>query len=67
MGGSLLSAKIRGAPTFEGDSLRKIHLDSEIKMNLPDEMKFMAYMDIKELNSQSTALSCIPPGLRQRK
>lgn len=62
MGGSLLSAKIRGAPTFEGDSLRKIHLDSEIKMNLPDEMKFFAYMDIKELNSQSTALSCIPPG-----
>ena len=62
MGGSLLSAKIRGVPTFEGDSLRKIHLDSEIKMNLPDEMKFSAYMDIKELNSQSTALSCIPDG-----
>lgn len=62
MGGSLLSAKIRGAPTFEGDSLRKIHLDSEIKMNLPDEMKFSAYMDIKELDSQSTALGCIPPG-----
>ena len=62
MTGSLLSAKIRGAPTFEGDSLREIHLDSEIKMNLPDEMKFSAYMDIKELNSQSTALSCIPEG-----
>lgn len=62
MSGSLLSAKIRGAPTFEGDSLRRIHLDSEIKMNLPDEMKFMAYLDIKELNSQSTALSCIPDG-----
>lgn len=62
MSGSLLSAKIRGAPTFQGDSLRKIHLDSEIKMNLPDEMKFTAYMDIKELNSQSTALSCIPAG-----
>jgi hypothetical protein len=62
MSGSLLSAKIRGAPTFEGDSLRKIHLDSDIKMNLPDEMNFTAYMDIKELNSQSTALSCIPAG-----
>ena len=62
MSGSLLSAKIRGAPTFEGDSLRKIHLDSEIKMHLPDELKFSAYMDIKELNSQSTALSCIPAG-----
>ena len=62
LSGSLLSAKIRGAPTFEGDSLRKIHLDSEIEMNMPDSMKFMAYMDIKELNSQSTALSCIPSG-----
>jgi hypothetical protein len=62
LSGSLLSAKIRGAPTFEGDSLRRIHLDSEVKMNMPDEMKFTAYMDIKELNSQSTALSCIPPG-----
>lgn len=62
MSGSLLSAKIRGAPTFEGDSLRKIHLDAEIKMNLPDEMTFMAYMDIKELNSATTPISCIPPG-----
>ncbi len=62
MGGALLSAKIRGSPTFEGDSLRRIHLDSQITMNLPDEMKFMAYLDIKELNSQSTALSCVPAG-----
>ncbi len=62
LSGALLSAQIRGAPTFEGDSLRKIHLDAAMKMNLPDEMKFTAYMDIKELNSQSTALSCIPPG-----
>lgn len=62
MSGSLLSAKIRGSPTFEGDSLRKIHLDSEIKMNLPDEMKFTAYMIIKELNSATTPISCIPPG-----
>lgn len=59
---SLLSAKIRGAPTFEGDSLRKIHLDADVKMNLPDEMTFNAYMDIKELNSATTPLACIPPG-----
>jgi hypothetical protein len=62
MGGSLLSAKIRGAPTFEGDSLRRIHLDAAIQMNLPDEMDFTAYMDIKELNSATTPVSCIPPG-----
>ena len=62
MSGSLLSAKIRGAPTFEGDSLRRIHLDAAIQMNLPDEMNFTAYMDIKELNSATTPISCIPPG-----
>lgn len=62
MSGSLLSAKIRGAPTFEGDSLRKIHLDAEIKMNLPNKMKFMAYLDIKGLNFATTPISCIPPG-----
>jgi len=62
MSGSLLSAKIRGAPTFEGDSLRRIHLDAEMKMNLPDELKFTAYMDIKELNSATTPVSCIPAG-----
>ncbi len=62
MSGSLLSAKIRGAPTFEGDSLRRIHLDAAIQMNLPDEMNFTAYMDIKELTSANTPISCIPPG-----
>jgi hypothetical protein len=62
MSGSLASAKIRGSPTFQGDSLRMIHLDADVKMNLPDEMKFTAYMIIKELNSQSTPLSCIPAG-----
>ena len=62
MSGSLLSAKIRGAPTFEGDSLRRIHLDAAIQMNLPDEMHFSAYMDIKELTSSTTPISCIPPG-----
>ena len=59
---ALFTAKIRGAPTFEGDSLRKIHLDAAFKMMLPDEMNFNAYMEIKELNSQSVPVGCIPPG-----
>ena len=62
MSGSLLAAKIRGAPTFEGDSLRRIHLDAAIQMKLPDDMNFTAYMDIKELTSATTPISCIPPG-----
>jgi hypothetical protein len=62
LSGSMLSAKIRGAPTFDGDSLRKIHLDAAVKMNLPDEMDFNAYMDIKELDSQTVPIDCVPAG-----
>jgi hypothetical protein len=62
LGGSMGSAKIRGAPTFDGDSLRDIHLTAAIQLNMPDKMNFDAYMDIKELNSQSVPVGCIPAG-----
>jgi hypothetical protein len=62
LSGSLLAAKIRGAPTFDGDSLRDIHLDAAVQMNLPSAMNFTAYMDIMELDSQSVPLDCIPAG-----
>ncbi len=62
LGGSLLSAKIKGSPTFDGDSLREIHLNSAIQMNMPDKMNFNVSMDIKELNSQSVPVGCIPAG-----
>jgi len=60
--GSFLSAKIRGEPTFNGDSLRKIHLDAMVQVNVPGSMNFDAYMEILELDSQTTPLDCIPPG-----
>jgi len=60
--GSFLSAKIRGTPTFNGDSLRKIHLDAAVQVNVPDSMNFDAYMEILELDSQSTPVDCIPAG-----
>jgi len=59
---SLLAAKVRGSPTFNGDSLQKIHLDADVQMNVPKKMEFKAFMDIVELNSQSTAVGCILPG-----
>jgi hypothetical protein len=60
--GSLLAAQISGSPTFDGDSLRMIHLDAAVQMNLPDPMNFNAYMEIQELDSQSVPLDCIPAG-----
>jgi len=62
LSGSLASAKIRGAPTFQGDSLRAIHLDGQIQMRLPDEMDFGAFLDIRELDSASAPIACIPAG-----
>jgi hypothetical protein len=59
---AMLSAKLRGAPTFNGDSLRRIHIDADVEMNLPDEMHFTAFLDIKELDSDNTPLDCIPAG-----
>lgn len=59
---TLLTAKIRGSPTFNGDSLRKIHLDAAIQLNLPDPMNFNAFMEIKELDSQSSPVDCVPAG-----
>jgi hypothetical protein len=59
---SLAAAKIRGAPTFNGDALRKIRLDADVQLNLGDEIHFTAYMEIKELDSQSTPIECIPAG-----
>jgi hypothetical protein len=59
---SLAAAKIRGAPTFNGDALKKIRLDADVALNLGDEIKFTAYMQITELDSQSSPIECIPAG-----
>lgn len=62
LSGQMFSAKIRGAPVFNGDSLRSIHLDSAMELDVPDKMAFTAYMDIKELDSQSAPVDCVPAG-----
>jgi hypothetical protein len=60
--GSFLTAKIRGEPTFNGDSLRKIHLDASVQVNVPTSINFDAYMEILELDSANVPVDCIPPG-----
>ena len=59
---SLAAAQIRGAPTFNGDALKKIRLDAKVQMSLPDQITFNAYMEITELDSTTTPLDCIPAG-----
>jgi hypothetical protein len=62
MSGSLASAQIRGAPTFNGDAMKKIRLDAKVKLKLPDDIEFNSYMEIRELDSQSVPKDCIPAG-----
>jgi hypothetical protein len=59
---TLAAAQIRGAPTFNGDALKKIRLDAKVQMSLPDEINFNAYLEITELDSTTTPLDCIPAG-----
>jgi hypothetical protein len=59
---SMFTAKVTGQPVFNNDSLRSIHLDANIKLSLPNEMSFPVYLEIKELDSQSGDLACVPAG-----
>jgi hypothetical protein len=59
---SLLAAKIKGAPEFNGDSMRKIRLDADVQLNIPNEMKFAAFLQVLELDSASAPAGCIPAG-----
>ena len=62
LSGSMFSAKLRGSPTFNGDSLRNIHLNADIQLKMPDKMNFTGYMNISELDSQSVPVACVPDG-----
>jgi uncharacterized membrane protein len=62
LNGTIATAKVRGLPLFNGDSLQSIHLDAAVRMLVPTPMNFQAYLDINALNSQSTPLDCIPTG-----
>lgn len=60
-----MAGHIVGTPTFHVDSLRKIHLESDIQMNIPDPMnplKFRASLDIHERNAESSPVGCVPAG-----
>ena len=55
---NLLTAKLRGQPTFNGDTLEMIHLDADMEFHLPDAMHYNAFIEIRSMDSQSGALAC---------
>jgi hypothetical protein len=59
---NMFTAQVHGQPVFNGDSLRLIHLDANVKLNLPNEMSFPIYMEVREVDSQSGDIACVPSG-----
>lgn len=62
LGGGMLVADIKGSPTIHGNSLRKIHLDAKVQLKMGASLEFDGYIDMMELNSENTAVACIPAG-----
>ncbi len=59
---TLATAKLRGQPTFNGDTLEMIHLDAAFEIKMPDAMRYNAFIEIKSMDSQSGALACSQGG-----
>ena len=59
---TLATAKLRGQPRFNGDSLDMIHLDADLEIKMPDAMHYNAFIEIKSQESQSGALACAQGG-----
>lgn len=58
------SGEISGYAEINGDSLRKLRLDAEMKLTIPEEMKLNVYLEILAYSSEDnfTENGCIQPG-----
>lgn len=54
------AAKINGYAHINGDSLKLLRLDIYALFQIPDEMEFNAFLQIKELDSEGTPTECLP-------
>ncbi len=55
------SGRLTGYAHIEGDSLSLLRVDGLFQWKVPEEMRFKAYLQIKQLTSDNTG-GCIPPG-----
>jgi hypothetical protein len=58
---SFAISRLQGHAEIEDDSLRELRLDSRVKLKVPDDMAFNAFLEIKEQNSENTPEACLPP------
>lgn len=46
------AGKLNGYANFNGDALRKLHIDLYLQLMIPDEMEFNGYLTIEQRNSE---------------
>lgn len=54
------AGQINGYAHINGDSLKLLRLDIYSQLQVPSEMEFNAYIQIKELDSDGTPTACLP-------
>jgi hypothetical protein len=53
------AGKLNGYAQFNGDALRRLHIDLYLQLMVPDEMEFNAFLTIEQLDSEGDD-SCSP-------
>ena len=57
------AGKLSGYGTFNGDALRRLHIDLQLQLTVPDEMEFNGYLTIDQMDSEGTgSCSAVPNG-----
>ncbi|MGC9452053.1 MAG: hypothetical protein ACP5I4_11470 [Oceanipulchritudo sp.] len=46
------AGKLNGYAQFNGDALRRLHIDLYLQLNIPDEMEFNGYLTIEQFDSE---------------
>lgn len=56
------TAEVTGNAEFNGDSLRKLRLDTVLQLKVPDDMQLNAFMEIAAYTSEDSESGCIVAG-----
>lgn len=54
------AGKIQGHAEINGDALRQLRIDAEFRFKIPEEMIFKGFLEIKELNAETSVEGCAP-------
>jgi hypothetical protein len=54
------AGKVNGYAQFNGDALRRLHIDLYLQLKVPDEMEFNGYLTIEQMASRGDGSACSP-------